>query len=221
MALHKNDFVEIEFVGKIKDGEIFDTNIRFEAEKMGLKLQSDKPFILSIGRGMILEGFDKELEGKELNKEYSVELSPEQSFGKRDEGLVKIIPLNLFLEQDFHPEAGMQLSLDGNIVKIISISSEGVLVDFNNLLAGKTVVYTYKMKRKVEDLNEKINALQDFFMGRRFEYGLSDNNELTFKIPQTVEKFVQFFAKPFNEILGLKVNSEIVGDASKTDAEKK
>lgn len=220
MALKKNDFVEIEFIGKTKEGEIFDTNIKSEAEKIGLKLQLDKPFILSIGRGMLLAGFDNELEGKELNKEYSVELSPEQSFGKRDTSLVKMIPLKLFLEQKILPEAGMKLSLDGNVVKIISVSSGRVLVDFNNPLAGKTVIYNYTMKRKVDDINEKINALQDFFMRRRFEYVLN-KDELTFKIPKNVEKFIQFFAKPFQEILGLKVKSEIVEDKPKADAEKK
>lgn len=220
MALKKNDFVEIEFIGKTKEGEIFDTNIKSEAEKIGLKLQLDKPFILSIGRGMLLAGFDNELEGKELNKEYSVELSPEQSFGKRDTSLVKMIPLKLFLEQKILPEAGMKLSLDGNVVKIISVSSGRVLVDFNNPLAGKTVIYNYTMKRKVDDINEKINALQDFFMRRRFEYVLN-NNELTFKVPKNMEKFIQFFAKPFKEIMGLNVKVEIVEDKSKIGAEKK
>jgi len=39
--IKKNDFVEIEFTGKILDtGEIFDTNIKEEAEKINPKIES-------------------------------------------------------------------------------------------------------------------------------------------------------------------------------------
>jgi FKBP-type peptidyl-prolyl cis-trans isomerase 2 len=220
VTVQKNDFVEIEFTGKTQDGVIFDTNIKSEAEKIGLRMQAEKPFILSIGHGMLLAGFDKELEGKELNKEYSIELSPENAFGKRNSALVKMIPLKLFLEQKINPQAGMQLSLDGNVVKIMSVSSGRVLVDFNNPLAGKVVTYTYKIKRKVEDKNEQINALQDFFMRKRFDFTLN-NKEITFKIPKNLEQFIQFFARPFKDILGLNVKSEVVENNITSSEEKK
>ena len=44
MTLQKNDFLEIEFTGKIKDGEIFDSNIKKDIEKAELKTPI-KPFI--------------------------------------------------------------------------------------------------------------------------------------------------------------------------------
>ena len=35
----KGDFVEIEFTAKVKGGDIFDTNIKSEAEKAGLQIK--------------------------------------------------------------------------------------------------------------------------------------------------------------------------------------
>ena len=71
MNVKKNDFVELEFTGKIFDtGEVFDTNIKKDAESAGLGTKNIKPFILSIGNKMLPVGFDLDLEGKEIEKEY-------------------------------------------------------------------------------------------------------------------------------------------------------
>jgi len=34
MTLKKGDFIEIEFTGKLKDGEIFDSNIKEDLKKL-------------------------------------------------------------------------------------------------------------------------------------------------------------------------------------------
>ena len=49
MKLKKDDFVEIEFTGKVKGGEIFDSNTKdFSEEK------KSRPFVYSLGNGMFL-----------------------------------------------------------------------------------------------------------------------------------------------------------------------
>ena len=98
MALKKNDFVEIEYVGRVKDGEIFDTNIKEEAKKINLKIET-KPLIICISQKMILPAIDDFLIGKEIG-EYNLELSPEKAFGKRNRTLVKTLPLAVFKNQN-------------------------------------------------------------------------------------------------------------------------
>ena len=64
MTIKKNDFVEIEFTGKITGtDEIFDTNIKADAEKAGLDIKTVKPFALSVGNQMLPKGLDEDLEG--------------------------------------------------------------------------------------------------------------------------------------------------------------
>jgi FKBP-type peptidyl-prolyl cis-trans isomerase SlyD len=208
VSVAKNDFIELEFVGRIKDTkEIFDTNSKTEIEKNKLNFPS-KPYIICVGKGMSIAGLDKALEGKEVGKDYELELNPEEAFGKRNPAMVRMIPLKVFIEQKIMPQKGMQLSLDGTIVKVVSISGGRVLVDFNNPLSGKVVIYTYKILRKIEDQNEKVNALQDFFFRKRFDFTINDK-EVLFKVESPTIKFIEMMAKPFEDILGLKIKVEI------------
>lgn len=206
--IQKNDFVEIEFVGKLKDSnEVFDTNSKAEIEKKKLKFEA-KPYFICVGKSMSIKGLDKDIEGKEVGKEYSVEFKPEDAFGKRNPSLIRMVPLKLFIEQKIMPQKGMQMSLDGAIVKVISVSGGRVLVDFNNPLAGKVVSYNYKITRKLEEEKEKVNALQDFFFRRRFEFEVK-SNEVIFKVEENLKKFIEIMAKPFEDILGMKIKIEV------------
>ena len=148
MALERNDFIEIEFTGKIKDGDIFDSNIPEDIKKAKLSLQP-KPFIFSLGQGMFLKGVDDFLIGKEIG-EYEIELQPENAFGKRDPKQVQIIPMKIFHQQKINPYPGAVFNFDGKIAKIISVSGGRVMTDFNNPIAGKIVTYKIKIKRKIE-----------------------------------------------------------------------
>ncbi len=57
MGLKKKDFIEIEFTGRIKDGNIFDSNIKKDLEEANLNIEA-KPFIFSLGNGMFIKGVD-------------------------------------------------------------------------------------------------------------------------------------------------------------------
>jgi len=209
VVVKRNDFIEIEFTGKIKDSsEVFDTNIKSEIEKSKINVKA-KPYIVSVGHGMAIAGLDKDFEGKEVGKEYSVELTPEEAFGKRDPSMVKMIPIKLFLAQKIMPQKGMQLSLDGMAVKVISVSGGRVLVDFNNPLSGKTVVYNYTIKRQLDDIKEKIDSVQEFFLRKKFDFEIK-NNEIVFKVEAPVVKFIEMMSKPFEDILGMKVKTETI-----------
>jgi len=57
MPLQKKDFIEIEYTARVKNGEIFDTNIKEDLEKANFNIEA-KPFTFAIGEGMFLEGVD-------------------------------------------------------------------------------------------------------------------------------------------------------------------
>lgn len=219
MAIKKNDFVEVEFTGNITGtDEIFDTNIKADAEKAGLNIKDIRPFVLAVGHQMLPKGLDAGLEGKEEGKSYTIELKPEDAFGKRDPQLVRMISTKLFHEQKIDPKKGMQLSLDGQLVKILSSDRGRTLVDFNNPLAGKNVTYKYKINKSITDEKEKIDALQDFLFRRKFDFDKKDKT-VTFKITKELEPFVKMFAPKFEEILGLKIESKVVEEKSETKKE--
>jgi len=207
-TLTKGDFVEIEFTAKIKNsGEIFDTNKKEDAKTLNLK--DVKPFTLAIGHSMLIPGLDKSLEGKEVGKNYEEEFSPVDAFGIRHKSMVRMIPMKAFLAQKIYPQQGMQLSLDGMIAKVISVSGGRVLVDFNNPLSGKAVIYNYTITKKLTSIDDKVNSLQDYFFKQRFEFTTTDK-EVTFKLPEKLEPIAQIFAEPFEKILGMKIKAELI-----------
>jgi FKBP-type peptidyl-prolyl cis-trans isomerase SlyD len=198
MTIKKNDFVEIEFTGKF-NGNIFDTTDRKKAKEIGLDADI-KPIIVSVGNQMLLKGFDSSLEGKEIGKNYSVHLKPEDAFGKRQPSLIKIMPKKVFIERNINPVQGMTVQLDNYIARILSASGGRIITDFNNPLAGKEIDYDFIIKRNVEDDKEKINALQDFFFKKRFDFSI-EGKKVIFK-DEKIKPFLEMLKEKFKEMTG-------------------
>lgn len=220
MTIKKSDFIEIDFTGKIKEtNETFDTTIESEAKSQGFKTQGIKPHIISVGHKMLPEGFDNDLIGKEESKEYIVTLKPKEAFGERNPQMVRMIPTKHFHEQKITPQKGMKLNLDGQIVRVLSSDKGRTLVDFNNPLAGKEIEYTYKINKTITDQKEKIIALQDFLFRTVFDYEVKGKT-ITFKIPKEAEQFIKMLSPKFEEILGLKIETEAINQESTLELKK-
>lgn len=155
-----HDFIEIEYTGKLADGAVFDTTSEKVAKEQHFYSQKHKykPAVICVGEKQILPGLDAQLVDKELGKEYTVTLSPEQAFGKRDIKQVKIIPMNMFRQHNVQPHPGLQVDVDGEMGLVTRVSGGRVMVNFNHPLAGKEVMYSYKILRKVTDQKEKVTA---------------------------------------------------------------
>lgn len=213
--IKKNDFIEIFFTGRITStNEVFDTNIEADAKAANFKTKDIKPSVLSVGHKMLPIGFDNDLEGKEVGKDYTLDLTPEQAFGKRNSQLVRMIPTKHFHEQKITPVRGMQLNLDGQLVKVLSSDRGRTLVDYNNPLAGKSVTYTYKISKIITDQKEKVFALQNLLFRQIFEYEIEDKT-ITFTVPKEAEQFIKMFSPKFEEILGLKVDTKVAEEKKK------
>lgn len=153
----KGEFVEITFTGE-SNGEIFDSNIDEDLKKIAPEAKPEKTIIV-VGEGMVVPGLDKNVEGSEVGKENYISVSPSEGFGIRKRELVKTVPASAFGNKARELYPGLTLSIDHNIVRIISVSGARIMVDFNNPLAGKELKYKFKVVRRVEDIKEKAEAL--------------------------------------------------------------
>ncbi len=205
MVIKKGDFVEIDFTGKLEDGSVFDTTIKNVAIDNKLQAENIKSFSLSVGFDMLPKGLDEDIIGKDIGIDYSVRISPEKAFGVRNKELVKMVPTKLFLEQNIRPERGMQLSLDGQVVKIVSVSGGRTLVDFNNPLAGRDIIYEYRINKKIENEEERVNSLQDFFFNKRFKIEKKDD-KIVLKLDEEFKQYFVLLKEKFQEILGKEVD---------------
>ena len=213
MGLKNNDFVELDFIGRVKEtGEIFDTTIEEEAKKASLLKNENnenrkfEPLKICIGQGMVVKGLDKELEGKEIERDYEIELKPEDAFGKRDSKLVMIMPLSAFRARGVEPSAGMMLALDNFLVKISAVTSGRVIADFNSPLAGKHIIYKFRIKRKIDDMKERVEILAGLFFGKPEMISVENSKaviEVKMKLPDNIK---EEFIKKFKEILGIDID---------------
>jgi len=200
MTLQKKDFIEIEFTAKVKDGDLFDSNIKEDLQ--GRELETElKPFIFSLGEGMFLQGIEDFLIGKDIG-EYNIELTSDKAFGKRNPSLVQMMPIKVFAEQNVNPVPGIMFNFDGRIGKILTVTGGRVMVDFNNPIAGKDVEYKVRVLRKVEDINEKTRALIDFLFKRDLKFEIKDK-KLIIEVEKPMKQFIEMFKDKFKEILGL------------------
>jgi len=182
----KNDFVEIKFTG-------------YANNELNPKAKADK-LVVAIGQGMVVKGFDKELENKELNKDYAVNIKSAEAFGPRNRDLIRTLSLKAFTQQNINPYPGMILALDNNIVKIIAVSGARVIVDFNNPLSGKDLKYNFKIIRIVEEEKEKIESLLKFYLRTIPEFEIKD--KIIVKAQKNFEPIINLYNNKFKELLG-------------------
>ena len=122
--IKKEDFVEIEYTGQLKDEEfIFDTTDEKAAKDNEIYNEEHQygPIKIMIGGNQVLPGLDRFMVGKEVG-EYKVTLSPEEGFGKKNAQLLKLLPKNIFTKQQINPMPGLPVNIDGmnGVIKTVS-----------------------------------------------------------------------------------------------------
>jgi FKBP-type peptidyl-prolyl cis-trans isomerase 2 len=149
--MQTNDFVIVNFSGKIKE-----TNFEFDKG-------DNLPLV--VGVNYTLKGVDKALATMNVGDKKTVEIVPEDGFGKRDEKLLRLVPMSEFKKHGTEPFPGMVFDADNMRGKVVSVSGGRVKVDFNHPLSGKVLVYDLEVKEKLEGVESKVKALLKMYCG--------------------------------------------------------
>ena len=195
----KKDFIEINYSG-YANGDLFDSNVEEDVKKLHKDAKAEKTIII-VGEGMIVPGLDKHLEGKDIGKDYEINVPYMEGFGERRKELIKTIPMSAFKGKEVMPRVGMVLALDQYIAKIIAVSGARVIADLNNPLAGKDLKYKIKIVRKVYDDKERTEAYFKFFVGISPEVE-SMEKEVVVKLPKNFKNLVEAHKEKFKELVG-------------------
>jgi len=198
MDMQTNDFVIVNFSGKIKE-----TNFEFDRGQ-------DLPMV--VGVGYTLKGVDKALQGMSVGEKKSIEISPEDGFGVRNDKLVRLVPMNEFRRHGTDPMPGMVVEADNMRGKVLSVSGGRVKVDFNHPLAGKALVYDVEIKSKLEDVEGKVKGLVKMYTqnedkittavnGKEIEVSMPPliNSVYKKKIADDIMRFMDFVKVKFVE----------------------
>ncbi len=213
MGLQNNEFIEIEYSGKLKEtGELFDTTSEEEAKKAGLENPRGHygSVIVCLGHGQLLKGLENHLLGKDVGKTYTVALPPEDAFGKKDTKLLKIVSTNVFLKQGIRPMPGLQVTIDAALGTIRTVTGGRAIVDFNHPLSGREVEYQVTVKRVVTDKKEQLAGLLDA-EGHVHDATITvKENKAEITIKEALpEPFMRHLATKIKETMGLDATFEV------------
>ena len=184
--MEKNDIVYVDYELWIKDdNQLFETTNEELASDKDIHEASNKygPKAIIVGRGQVFPVFEESLMNAELAKEYEVEISPEEAFGKRDAKLVQLLPMSKITRMGITPDIGKEIELDGKKGIITFVSASRVRVDFNHPMAGKTLLYKYTVTEIVKESKEKIRAILDSYYGKGDEFKVQAGKTLKITLP--------------------------------------
>ncbi len=196
LEIRDGDFVQLEFTGKDVAGNVFETTSAEIAQSSGIFNQRIKygPVLVVAGKKMILAGLDDELLKSKVGEERVVKVSPEKAFGLRDQNLISLIPLHEFKKHGITPQLGMPVELDGKRAIVRSISSGRVRVDFNHPLAGEELEYHFKVSKKIDGIEKKVDAVVQDFLGLSNVSKVRDGS-VAVEIDEKVAKDSNYFLK--------------------------
>lgn len=216
--IKKNDIIEIDYTGKLaEDNQIFDTTEEQVAKDN--ELYSDnvkdqfKPLILCVGQGQVIPGLDQAFIDKKVGGKFTINITPEQGFGKKDAKLIQLVPLSQFKKQKINPMVGMHVNIDDAPGIIRSVSGGRIIIDFNHPFSGRDLIYDVKILKVFDDNKEKLTLLVKTLFGLESEVKIEDKKaDITLKLPANIKKetisdqIKSTMAEKLKEISSLDIN---------------
>ncbi|MGQ9478469.1 MAG: FKBP-type peptidyl-prolyl cis-trans isomerase [Thermoproteota archaeon] len=159
--MEPGSLILVEYTLSVKEtGSIIETTSEEEARRASIHKEGESysPKLIYLGGKWVLESWEEELLKSEVGVERAVEIPPEKAYGFRDPNKVKTYAARRFSRpQDLSP--GALVEVDNRIGVVRNLSGGRVQVDFNPPLAGRTLVYRFKIVRVLDDDVEKIKYL--------------------------------------------------------------
>ncbi|ATB46763.1 FKBP-type peptidyl-prolyl cis-trans isomerase [Corallococcus macrosporus] len=137
MRVAKDSVVSLEYRLHLGDGQVIDQSA------------PDQPLAYLHGHRQIVPGLEGALEGMDPGESKQVVVAPGQGYGEHDPAGVRTVPRGM-LPPGFSPQPGQTLMAQtdqGDIpLRIQEVRDDGVVVDLNHPLAGKTLHFDVTVK---------------------------------------------------------------------------
>ena len=128
--IENGNVVDVHYVGKLTDGNVFDSS------------EGREPLKFEVGSGQIIPGFESAVMGKAVGDKVTVTINPEMAYGEVREDLFVQLPLD---KMPGDVEVGQMLqamSDDGRTqVRVHEVNTDNVIIDGNHPLAGQDLIF--------------------------------------------------------------------------------
>ncbi len=186
-VVKEGDMIYLEYDAYIKDKDLL-----FETTSEELAREHDifdekftySPIAITVGRGNVFQGLEEALIGAKVGEEKEVEIPPEKAAGPWDKTKMEVFPIREFQREKIDPYPGLEVTIKGKTGTVLSVGAGRVRVDFNDPLAGKVLLYRFKVVSKITDTEEKIKASLKMDYGHEDEFGIEHKDkEITLILP--------------------------------------
>ncbi|MFD1384705.1 peptidylprolyl isomerase [Rhodanobacter aciditrophus] len=147
MQIAQNTVVSMHYTLKDENGEVLDSSA------------GQEPLVFLSGARNIIEGLDNALQGKAAGDAMQVEVSAEEGYGPVHQELIQKVPRENFQGVD-SIEVGMQFMAQTpngqQPVTVIGVEEDGILLDGNHPLAGKSLSFEVEVVEVREASAEEI-----------------------------------------------------------------
>lgn len=131
-------------------------------DEQGQELDSSvgqEPLVFLSGAQNIIDGLDKALQGKTAGEKLTVSVAPEEGYGDVHQELIQKVPHDNFQGVD-DIQVGMQFMAQTpggqQPVTVIGVEEDGVMLDGNHPLAGKTLNFDVEIVDVREAVAEEL-----------------------------------------------------------------
>lgn len=132
MAIQNGDKVKVHYIGKLRDGAIFDSS------------REREPLEFTLGAGQLIPGFEEALIGHEPGETVIARIPAEKGYGEPDQDLIFSVA-KAQVPEGIPLEVGTPLHLSNEKgqmdVTITEVGPEDITLDANHPLAGKTLEF--------------------------------------------------------------------------------
>lgn len=148
MKIAENCVVSIHYTLTDEEGEVIDSS------------QGREPLNYLQGAGNIIPGLERELTGCDVGETKKVVVEPAEAYGEIEPTLVQTLPRDAFQGVDEIKE-GMEFQAQGpngqvQYVVVKEVAEDGVTIDANHALAGKTLSFDVSIENVREATSEEI-----------------------------------------------------------------
>jgi len=148
MVIANDHVVSIHYTVKLDDGTVVDTS------------EGKNPLLYLQGRGNIIPGLEKALEGRKQGDSFQVQIAPEDAYGVRHEQMVQTVPKTELPDEGGEVAVGVRFQVETPhgpiILEVTEVQDENVVLDGNHPLAGKTLHFDVEVDSIREATKEEL-----------------------------------------------------------------
>jgi FKBP-type peptidyl-prolyl cis-trans isomerase SlyD len=130
LMIGKNAVVAIHYTLRDDAGQVMDSS------------SGGEPLTYLHGANNLIQGLEKELEGKAAGQSFTATIPPAEAYGETDPDLIQVVEKEMFQGVD-DIEVGMQFTAQGShghqTITVTGVKGDKVTVDANHPMAGKTL----------------------------------------------------------------------------------